>query len=71
LEFKPSEIAAAVAMNVMGEAQTVDTGEAISVLIQHVEKVRMVVQTNIIYTNDGFYFVILGSFLVYHLFCNQ
>jgi len=45
LEFKPSEIAAAVAMNVMGETQTVDTGKAISVLIQHVEKVTMVVQT--------------------------
>ncbi|KAK7352989.1 hypothetical protein VNO80_18421 [Phaseolus coccineus] len=41
LEFKPSEIAAAVAMNVMGEAQTVDTGEAISVLIQHVKKERL------------------------------
>ncbi|QCE15963.1 cyclin-D4-1-like [Vigna unguiculata] len=41
LEFKPSEIAAAVAMNVMGETQTVDTGKAISVLIQHVEKERL------------------------------
>jgi len=45
LEFKPSEIAAAVAMYVMGETQTVDTGKAISVLIQHVEKVRMLVQS--------------------------
>ncbi|KAG5031200.1 hypothetical protein JHK85_015182 [Glycine max] len=41
LEFKPSEIAAAVAMYVMGETQTVDTGKAISVLIQHVEKERL------------------------------
>ena len=40
LEFKPSEIAAAVAMYVMGETQTVDTGKAISVLIQLVEKVN-------------------------------
>ncbi|RDX91703.1 Cyclin-D3-1 [Mucuna pruriens] len=41
LEFKPSEVAAAVAMYVMGETQTVDTGKAISVLIQHVEKERL------------------------------
>ncbi|XP_027356399.1 cyclin-D4-2-like [Abrus precatorius] len=42
LEFKPSEIAAAVAVYVMGEeTQTVDTGKTISVLIQHVEKERL------------------------------
>ncbi|KHN08249.1 Cyclin-D3-1 [Glycine soja] len=41
LEFKPSEIAAAVAMYVMGETQTVDAGKATSFLIQHVEKERL------------------------------
>ncbi|KAL2340013.1 hypothetical protein Fmac_007953 [Flemingia macrophylla] len=41
LEFKPSEIAAAVAMCVMGETQTVDTGKAVSALIQHIEKERL------------------------------
>ncbi|KAK7351562.1 hypothetical protein VNO77_11115 [Canavalia gladiata] len=41
LEFKPSEIAAAVAMYVMGETQTLDTVNTISVLIQHVEKERL------------------------------
>ncbi|XP_020206373.1 cyclin-D4-1 [Cajanus cajan] len=41
LEFKPSEVAAAVAIYVMGETQTVDTEKAISVLIQHVEKERV------------------------------
>ncbi|XP_059631270.1 cyclin-D2-1-like [Cornus florida] len=42
LEFKPSEVAAAVAMSVAGETQTVDTEKAISVLIQHVKKERVV-----------------------------
>ncbi|KAL5558536.1 hypothetical protein UlMin_034747 [Ulmus minor] len=42
LEFKPSEIAAAVAISVEGETKTVDTDKAISVLIQHVEKERVV-----------------------------
>ena len=42
LEFKPSEIAAAVAISVTGEAKTVvDTEKAISVLSQHVEKVKV------------------------------
>ncbi|KAJ7958940.1 Cyclin [Quillaja saponaria] len=41
LEFKPSEIAAAVAFSVAGETQTVDTEKAIPVLIQHVEKERV------------------------------
>ncbi|XP_052188569.1 cyclin-D4-2-like [Diospyros lotus] len=41
LEFKPSEMAAAVAITVAGETQTVDTEKAISLLIQHVEKERL------------------------------
>ncbi|KAK7311697.1 hypothetical protein RJT34_09992 [Clitoria ternatea] len=41
LEFKPSEIAAAVAMYVVGENRTVDTEKTISALIQHVEKERL------------------------------
>lgn len=40
LEFRPSEIAAAVAISVVGEGQTVHTEKAISVLIQLVEKVN-------------------------------
>ncbi|XWS21430.1 hypothetical protein CRYUN_Cryun30bG0054200 [Craigia yunnanensis] len=41
LEFKPSEIAAAVAISVAVETRTVDTEKAISVLIQHVQKERV------------------------------
>lgn len=41
LEFKSSEIAAAVALSVVGETQTGHTEKAISVLIQHVEKERV------------------------------
>ncbi|KAL7262510.1 hypothetical protein ACSBR1_000805 [Camellia fascicularis] len=41
LEFRPSEIAAAVAMSVAEEAQTVDIDKAISLLIEHVDKERM------------------------------
>ncbi|KAK2992099.1 hypothetical protein RJ640_023482 [Escallonia rubra] len=41
LEFKPSEIAAAVAMSVAGETQTVDTEKAISALTQHVQKEKV------------------------------
>ncbi|KAG5063968.1 hypothetical protein AAZX31_02G198400 [Glycine max] len=41
LEFRPSEIAAAVAISVVGEGQTVQTEKAISVLIQLVEKERV------------------------------
>lgn len=41
LEFRPSEIAAAVAISVVGEGQTVHTEKAISVLIQLVEKERV------------------------------
>ncbi|KAJ1424803.1 Cyclin-like [Sesbania bispinosa] len=41
LEFKPSEIAAAVATYVVGETKTIDTAKTISVLIQHVEKERL------------------------------
>lgn len=41
LEFRPSEIAAAVAISVVGEGQTVHTEKAISVLIHLVEKERV------------------------------
>ncbi|KAF7829992.1 cyclin-D4-2 isoform X1 [Senna tora] len=41
LEFRPSEIAAAVALCVVGETQTVNTEKAMSILIQHVEKERV------------------------------
>ncbi|XP_028078365.1 cyclin-D4-2-like isoform X2 [Camellia sinensis] len=41
LEFRPSEVAAAVAMSVAEEAQTVDINKAISLLIEHVDKERM------------------------------
>lgn len=42
LEFRPSEIAAAVAIAVVGEIKTVDAEQAIPVLSQHVEKVKLV-----------------------------
>ncbi|XP_027332943.1 cyclin-D4-1-like [Abrus precatorius] len=48
LEFRPSEIAAAVAISVVGEAQTVHTEKAISVLIQLVEKERVLKCINMI-----------------------
>ncbi|XP_028757347.1 cyclin-D4-1-like isoform X1 [Neltuma alba] len=41
LEFKPSEIAAAVAIFIAGEAQAADAEKAVSVLAQHVEKERV------------------------------
>ncbi|KAF8404685.1 hypothetical protein HHK36_009573 [Tetracentron sinense] len=41
LEFRPSEVAAAVAISVSGEIQTIDIDKALSCLIQHVEKERM------------------------------
>ncbi|KAF5942666.1 hypothetical protein HYC85_020308 [Camellia sinensis] len=41
LEFRPSEIAAAVTISVAREAQTVDSEKAIFLLIQHVEKERV------------------------------
>ncbi|PON70504.1 Cyclin [Trema orientale] len=41
LEFKPSEVAAAVAISVLAETKTVDIEKAISVLIQHVENERV------------------------------
>lgn len=41
LEFKPSEIAAAVATCVVSETQAIDTNKAISTLIQHIEKERL------------------------------
>lgn len=44
LEFKPSEVAAAVAISLAGETKTVDTEKAISVLTQYVKKVKSVVQ---------------------------
>lgn len=42
LEFKPSEIAAAVAISVARESKTVDIDKAIFALAQHVQKVKMV-----------------------------
>ncbi|KAF8411389.1 hypothetical protein HHK36_003938 [Tetracentron sinense] len=41
LEFRPSEVAAAVAISVLGGTQTVDTEKAVSCFIQHVEKERV------------------------------
>ncbi|KAK7301125.1 hypothetical protein RJT34_11986 [Clitoria ternatea] len=41
LEFRPSEIAAAVAISAVGEAQTVHSEKAMSVLIQLVDKERV------------------------------
>ncbi|XVF39611.1 hypothetical protein PTKIN_Ptkin01aG0047600 [Pterospermum kingtungense] len=41
LEFKPSEIAAAVAISVAVETKTVDTEGAVSVLTHHVQKERV------------------------------
>ncbi|XP_008219387.1 PREDICTED: cyclin-D2-1-like [Prunus mume] len=40
LEFRPSEVAAAVAISVAGEAKTLDTEKAISMLVQHVDLVK-------------------------------
>ncbi|CAL8106264.1 unnamed protein product [Prunus armeniaca] len=40
LEFRPSEVAAAVAISVAGEAKTLDTEKAISMLIQRVDLVK-------------------------------
>ncbi|KAL3514249.1 hypothetical protein ACH5RR_026966 [Cinchona calisaya] len=42
LEYRPSEIAAAVAISVSGEAQAVDAETAISALIQHVQKDKVI-----------------------------
>ena len=42
MEFRPSEIAAAVSIAVVGESKTVDVEQAISVLAQPVQKVKMV-----------------------------
>lgn len=41
LEFRPSEVAAAVTISVAGEAKTLDTEKAISMLIQHVHLVKV------------------------------
>ncbi|CAK9163600.1 unnamed protein product [Ilex paraguariensis] len=41
LEFKPSEIAAAVAISVSGETQTIDTEKALSALTHHAEEERV------------------------------
>lgn len=41
LEFKPAEIAAAVAIFVVGETKTIHTENAASALIQYVEKVML------------------------------
>lgn len=42
LEFRASEVAAAVAIVVTGETQTIDFEAATSVLIEHVEKVYII-----------------------------
>ncbi|XP_050221254.1 cyclin-D3-1-like [Mercurialis annua] len=41
LDFRPSEIAAAVAIAVVGEIKTVDAEQAISILAQHVQKEKV------------------------------
>ena len=41
LEFRPSEIAAAVAISIAGETQTVDIEKAISAVIEPVKKVKL------------------------------
>lgn len=41
MELKPSEIAAAAAIFVVGGTQTVTAEKAISVLAQHVDKVKL------------------------------
>ncbi|KAL4595379.1 hypothetical protein ACB092_12G087200 [Castanea dentata] len=48
LEFRASEVAAAVAIVVTGETQTIDIEAATSVLIQHVEKERVLKCVNLI-----------------------
>lgn len=42
LKFRPSEVAVAVAISVLGETQTVDMDNAAPHFIQHVHKVKMV-----------------------------
>lgn len=44
LEFKPSEIAAAVAISVAGEAQPVDPEKAIPLLIQQLQMVMWMIK---------------------------
>lgn len=41
LEYRPSEVAAAVAISAAGEAKTLDNEKAISMLIQHVHLVKV------------------------------
>ncbi|GMH00222.1 hypothetical protein Nepgr_002061 [Nepenthes gracilis] len=43
LEFRPSEIAAAVAISVTVETETVDTSKVISLISEHVEKERLLI----------------------------
>ncbi|KAI8550282.1 hypothetical protein RHMOL_Rhmol06G0092900 [Rhododendron molle] len=42
LQFRPSEVAAAAAISVAGESETVDTETSISLLIEHVEKEKVI-----------------------------
>ncbi|KAL9264200.1 Cyclin-D4-1-like protein [Drosera capensis] len=49
LEFKPSEIAAAVAVSVTGEGQTVDYEKAVSCLSGHVQKERLIMCLELIH----------------------
>lgn len=55
MEYKQSEVAAAVVIFAAGEIQAVDTQKAISALIQHVEKVTRNVKISAFFpllTND-------------------
>lgn len=48
LEFKPSVIAAAVAISFAVKTETVDSEKALSALVHHVQKVNMVVQNSLV-----------------------
>jgi cyclin D1/2/4 len=56
IQFRPSEIAAAVAvtLSVKGENQTVQTEKAVSLLIEYVEKVRKQICCNYFITCNCF-----------------
>lgn len=57
LEFRPSEIAAAVAISVSRQMQAVDIDKALS-CFKHVEKVKLVVPTQINSGQDKSAFVL-------------
>jgi hypothetical protein len=70
LEFKPSEIAAAVATCVVGETQAIDTNKSISTLIQYIEKVKGLwsipndMKTNVPYINEFNSYIYTHTFIV-------